>query len=490
MSDKIAKIISIDGLKHYNDKINQTKQDVLISGQNIKKINDESILGEGNIKLVNPILSLTYSELVSLRDNAQLMPGQQYRITDYVTTTSRENTQSAGHLFDIIVTADDESTLNEVARAIQHDGDTYFVDSDLNAWQIWYCLDNDTDRFVWADTTNGKGVIYRMIDEQGNDCPYDFKNIQFRHPKDTTTYPYYYYTFSTVIDGVVTDHSMLQGCYNNIMKEYISSNKQTLNNNVFLNTSKTSSCYSNFFETNCYQNSFGNGCYSNFLRNGCYSNSFGNGSSNNSFGYSCSSHALGNNCSYNTFGNNCFDNTFGNTCSSNSLGNNCYTNSFGIRCNNNSFKHSCSYNTFGDRCSGNSLGTVCNSNTFGNNCQSNSFGNNCFGNSFGNNCQSNSFGNTCQFNSFRISADTSSTLKDYIQYNHFDDGCSQNVIWNSDTTSSSICLQNININRSVVSANSSDNYINIDVLNQDYEIQVAKNSKGEIKIYCEADLIA
>ena len=26
-------------------------------------------------------------------------------------------------------------------------------------------------------------------------------------------------------------------------------------------------------------------------------------------------------------------------------------------------------------------------------------------------------------------------------------------------------------------------------LNQDYEIQVAKNSKGEIKVYCEADLI-
>ena len=27
----------------------------------------------------------------------------------------------------------------------------------------------------------GKGVVYRLIDEFGNDCPYDFKNIQLQH---------------------------------------------------------------------------------------------------------------------------------------------------------------------------------------------------------------------------------------------------------------------------------------------------------------------
>ena len=80
--------------------------------------------------------------------------------------------------------------------------------------------------------------------------------------------------------------------------------------------------------------------------------------------------------------------------------------------------------------------------------------------------------------------------KAYVQYNHFDDGCKFNVIWNADTTSSSILLKNINVNRGVSGTSSLYNYINIDVLNQDYEIQVAKNSNGEIKIYCEADLIA
>jgi hypothetical protein len=42
-----------------------------------------------------------------------------------------------------------------------------------------YCLDNDTTRFEWADANNGKGVIYWMRDEFGNEAPYDFKNIQF-----------------------------------------------------------------------------------------------------------------------------------------------------------------------------------------------------------------------------------------------------------------------------------------------------------------------
>ena len=67
----------------------------------------------------DPLVKITYNELKDLRDNSQLVPGQQYRITDYVTTTSQINTRSAGHRFDIIVTADDEKTLNENARAIK-----------------------------------------------------------------------------------------------------------------------------------------------------------------------------------------------------------------------------------------------------------------------------------------------------------------------------------------------------------------------------------
>lgn len=131
---------------------------------------------EENVNLVK----VTYEELVELRDNNLLVPGQQYRITDYITTTSQANTQSANHQFDIIVTADSENVLNENARAIQHEGDVYFANSNLSAWELKYCLDNDTNRFAWANTNNGKGVIYWMKDEFNNSCGYDFKNIQYR----------------------------------------------------------------------------------------------------------------------------------------------------------------------------------------------------------------------------------------------------------------------------------------------------------------------
>ena len=128
----------------------------------------------------------------------------------------------------------------------------YFCNSDLAAWKVWYCLDNDTDKFNWINQKEDlitssipgdkyyrdkrldivvdgikyfgwskvtdyysssnfiytkteipqqgtliynqqltqqsftvsdfqpvqiKGVIYRLIDEFNNDCPYDFKNI-------------------------------------------------------------------------------------------------------------------------------------------------------------------------------------------------------------------------------------------------------------------------------------------------------------------------
>ena len=465
-------------------------------------------------KLKKLILPLTYSELLSLRDNANLKPGQQYRIIDYVTTTSQENTQSAGHQFDVIVTALDEYTLSEEARACLHDGDTYFADSDLNAWQIWYCLDNDTNRFVWAGSSKpdintykltidgvtedvllevgpkientqwyyflhtngmvyttssipdnnttfytevngsteitvgltydsvliGKGVIYRMIDEFNNDCPYDFKNIQFKHPNNTTKYPDYYYTFSTVIflgsSNIIEDLSLSQGyCYDNIMKGRISLNKQHLNNNVFLND-LGNSCYANSFEKNCYKNSFEKNCYKNSFGDGCYSNSFGDG------------------CFSNSFGDYCYKNSFGDYCNSNSFGNDCDSNSFGNYCHSNSFGNNCDYTSFGNYCDSNSFGYYCDSNSFGNNCSHNSFGNRCF------------------HNSFRISADKAATLKDYVQYNHFDDSCSYNIIWNSETSNNTVLLKNINVNRGVCGTSSLYNIINIDALNSEQEINV------------------
>ena len=139
-------------------------------------------------------MNITWFELKTLRDNSQLVPGRQYRITDYQCTTTQANTRSEEHQFDIIVTADSRNKLNENARSIQHTySDTdYLKNFDLNAWKLKYCLDNDINRFAWADTANGKGVIYYMKDEWNNEAPYDFKNIQFKRKINLTNgYPVY-----------------------------------------------------------------------------------------------------------------------------------------------------------------------------------------------------------------------------------------------------------------------------------------------------------
>lgn len=125
-------------------------------------------------------VAISWSDLKALRDNGELLPGRFYRITDYVTTTSQADTQSAGHQFDIVIMATTGSTLSESAVAVLHDGDTYFQNARLEAWELKYSLDNDANRFAWADPVNGKGVIYLMKDEYANELPYDFKNIMFK----------------------------------------------------------------------------------------------------------------------------------------------------------------------------------------------------------------------------------------------------------------------------------------------------------------------
>ena len=400
---------------------------------------------------------ITWSELKALRDNSQLIPGIQYRITDYVTTTVQENTQSAGHQFDIIVVADDVNKLNENARAILHSGDTYFANSKLEAWELKYCLDNDTTRFAWADTTNGKGVIYRMVDEFNNDCPYDFKNIQFKrkislsngYPEldltdgtDTwvftfaaTSYHITNNTWSGLKDGSLeppychesdesssTYHDNVIGkyikLYDDVDEDYTKCGIQYLNDNVFFghwdeigsddpeNTSYYYAycAYGNTFRVNCFSNTFGNSFYNNTFGNYCYSNTFGN---------SCGRNTFGNYCYYNTFGNGCYDNQFGN-----------------------SFQ----YNTFGNDYYDNQFGNYCYYNTFGNYCNDNIFGNECYYNTFGNNCYSNTFGNECQ---------NIKVQKDYVYYIIVENGNKYINITSTQTTSSSNKLMNFTISQGV-----------------------------------------
>lgn len=161
------------------------------TGGNAGKTTIQLKSGTSATVLTDTLINVTYADLVTLRNGGNLVKGQFYRITDFVTTVNSSLTEvrSAGHAFDLIVQALDTNVLSEDAKAIQHAGDTYFQNSKLEAWQLKYSLDNDTTRFEWADSTNGKGVIWRMVDEFENDIPYDFKNVQYKMYKVTDSHP-------------------------------------------------------------------------------------------------------------------------------------------------------------------------------------------------------------------------------------------------------------------------------------------------------------
>lgn len=372
-------------------------------------------INDTNEKLENitstTIIEITWSDLKAKRDAGELTLGQFYRIIDYQCTTTESYTQSAGHQFDIIVLALSKNTLSEQAYAALHSGDTYFANNNLSAWKLWYCLDNDTDRFKWADNTNGKGVIYRMVDEFDNDVPYDFKNIKFKHPINPSSSSFYYYTFSD--DTGSTDYSLSISywCFSNTIKEHSTGNQKRLNHIVFIGYRN----YYNFFNVECYSNYFDSNCNGNFFSINCHDNSFGV---------------------------NCHDNFFGNTYVFNS------------------FNSNCSYNSFGNRCSSNS---------------------------FGSNCNYNSFGNNCSYIKFANSS-SASIKDDYYQYNHFGDGCKYIVFTGAETASSDAQVQNYNFAQGL--QGTSDAYLTVGgVRNRAYETKVAKNSAGDLKIYCEADLV-
>ena len=455
-------------------------------------------------------IDITYSELKTLRDNSQLIPGMQYRIIDYVTTTIQENTQSANNQFDIIVTADSENTLNENAHAIQCAGDTYFSNSNLNAWELKYSLDNDTNRFEWVDTTNGVGVIYYMKDEYGNECPYDFKNIKFLRSvnwfSEQETWcndvigfvpnnDMYFYTFSwldesnnlkdlSIIGNELLNHGGLYGVFNNIIKSYSNDdlpNLFSLSNNIFVSSyyydeDRFCGCYSNYLGNNSYSNTFGCSCYQNLLGNSCVEN------------------IMGVDCCWNVLNDDCGENSFGSYSYYNSLGISCYNNKFTCAYYN-SLGHGAFHITLGAGCSFNNIHNDCSQITFGEDCYGNVIGEDCKNNSFGNYFSYNSLGCSCNYNSFRTQNSQDAALKDYCQYNHLDDGCSYNIIYNTTTSSSKAPLKNVHITRGV--SGSSPRYnvieyniIEIPTLNNAFETKVAKKSNGKTVIYNEADLIA
>ena len=527
-----------------------------------------------------PYIKTTYDNLVNLRNNSQLIPGWQYRITDYVTTTAQADTQSAGHQFDVIVTADDESTLNKVARACLHEGDTYFSEAGvkLEAWQIWYCLDNDVNRFAWADEENGKGVIYYMKDEHDNECSYDFKNIQFKRYKITSftnpdivnsdTMPLLYaqdssrgygyevdmddyiycYTFASNQTDDNEDLSVTQLCdcrLNKFEKHVLDTTvKINLNNNVFFYhevpeyPSMTEIC-NNYFMHGSHHNTFISafncnniqryfryniGCVyrvnvvgdyvesnltcvafmGNTLEKTFNHNIIGSKCVNNEFGVTAAHNIIGSDCQANDFGmvfqnnvisSNFFQNNFVHNTVGNNFGSNFKYNNCGPFFVTNTFVDNTMYNNFGCSFKTNKFGSKVGINSFGEQCINNTFGGNIVGNTCHSNTRNNIIGSNFTHNIGKFAYSTfGNNVHDDVENGAFITACDfGNSSYFNLLVPSSVSTENYVKNLKLCNVNGTTSaYINIipPITNQDYELKIAKNSNGEIKIYCEADLIA
>jgi hypothetical protein len=501
VESKLEDYITNSGLNGVvEDIIGEVRENEKVTAAALNDLNSKVNNLEFDVSLT---ILVTYSELYKLKEKSELVPGTQYRIKDYVTTTTQENTTSARYKFDIIVTADSDSTFNEIAKVCKNDGVDYFDNVNLSAWKVWYCFENDVDRFAWADTLTGKGVIYRMIDEWGNDCPYDFKNIKFIFEEKGEKKEYY--TFNYYADGITSDYSIVGNVtnvnvYDNIIGSFSSKGKMNLNNIVFKNDESDFTnygdygrechsnifgvnCHSNILNSSCHSNIFGVNCHSNNLDIGCHSNIFGNNCISNTFDDNCGSNTFGNNCNSNTFGKNCHSNKFGDNCKSNKFGSNCKSNKFGDDCISNTFGNNCNSNTFDDNCGSNKFGEKCNYNIFDNNCISNTFGDDCISNKFGNNCESNTFGNDCISNTFGNDC-ISNTFGYNCKSNTFKDGCEKNILgkYNEIIKFGNKCVKNIIIDTQP-NKNVNGNNINIDEYNPYKSTTYVNNKSASYKSY-------
>ena len=567
----------------------------------------------GEYKIPGEIISILYSDLINLKNNSQLIPGQKYRITDYVTTVSQNRVTSLEHPFDIVVTALNQQDISTEASAMQNESDTYFSTSDLSKWKLWYIpqvptitnitvdisslgnpqstitfqntndpfIYNDIEYFAYKGSIQGivvyvlsetaitsvdqsfifvlinpsdgsiielsedifitsvdiinppeKGKIIRMIDEYENDCPYDFKNIKFDD----------YFTFAHP-DIMDVDLSLSGVAHHNTIMSFLD-DVNTIPINIF---KSTGSIYLNKIgfsgNNNIIENSSGNLSDIYIGNNSCNNIIDGNYSAmptytispsattsiyigNNSYSNIISGNSIhvGNNSSNNRIdrsictkiGDNSNNNDL-DLSSGTDLGNDCSDNKlfYSYRCvlihssKNNLSKYSDSCYLFSSDENtiegGSSHLYYSNSNIikgsdniFKNACSNVVKGSN---NIFESYASSNVInGDCCTFKQYASSNKISrvsdgSIPRHWVSNVVFDEECSGNILWNEEYDSEksdkedqyyNYKMKNIHITRGV---KSSVIYIPSDALNSDCEIKVAKNSKGEIKIYCEADLI-
>lgn len=221
--DKIKGGIEVTGTL-YTSALGDAKDKLAMAEQvydnSLKKF--QSDINKNVNELNTKIHKITYDELLRKTEDAELIPGDWYQITDYKSyfisdVDLFEDDGVIAHQFDVLVFAISNNALSENAKATAHNDDYTYYGDGIHSWILKYCLYNDKTRFGWA-ATDGKGVIYRMIDEYGNDCGYDFKTLVFiKGDKRHYTFSYISEDFENSSFTEDLSVSQVLPCKNNII---------------------------------------------------------------------------------------------------------------------------------------------------------------------------------------------------------------------------------------------------------------------------------
>ena len=315
-----------------------------------------------------------------------------------------------------VVVVDDELTVSPIPE-------TKTVPVNISAWELKYCLDNDKELFGWADT-NGKGVIYYMRDEFGNEAPYDFKNIKYArryvsavdysvlnnlrskyigqelyYGITTTAQVQYYYTFHNEADG--TDSSLFGDSAYNTIDTRIDEGKKELNNIVLY------SATNNHIGVNSFNITIHGGCRNCDFKGDNVLIGYGANDIKGTFRFITMLGVT----SIEAYGG-CRQ-TVGAQSNSIKIGGGSYDLNLGANLSNSEIGGGCQGITFGNYCSGIKTGRGCNTFTFGTYCVNITIGNSCNTITFGSYYRFVDIEDSCSRITFNT---TGGNTSNYVQY--------------------------------------------------------------------------
>ena len=237
----------MDRIACLSDLNNYFKKQELLSGltkleqdQLRKNIGVTDYTGEGGQTVPTEI---TYAALLTLITRSQLVTGARYIITDFRTIYSSNVINSSGKKISWGSSINPSNILRLVVTALTTNQLDPRVVIENSTWLVEY----DVTQKTLEDGVTTLGEITYLEDDKGNSAFYDFKNKKFRRNDGD------YYTFSDIINGIITDSSTLFNTrFNRIRKG--------CDNNVFLGDT-----YYNIIEEDCQGNTFKKGCHDTVL---------------------------------------------------------------------------------------------------------------------------------------------------------------------------------------------------------------------------------